>query len=1378
MSAAPDTADLQARLARLTPAQRAALAERLGRGDGRRQSTSIPLIPCPARAAAVDGAMIAPASQAQRRMWFVHNFAPESPAYNTAKLFYLHGPLDSTLWERALQHLAGRHEALRTTFELRGTEVMQRVAGRMGFKLETADLSGLSEAQQQARLAELAKEQACRMFDLKSGPLWRACLMRLGPERHTLAVVFHHSIFDGWSWGVFCRDLGRIYAGLLTGQPAELPELRIHYADFAHWQERFVSGNELSRLAGYWQGKLKNASPTLDLPTDRPRPPVESAHGANRTFTLPRTLRETLVAQAQREEVTLFMVLLAAFKVLLFRHSRQADVTVGVPFANRNPRETEALIGCFVDTLPLRTLLTGDPSFTELLQRTRQTVLEAHDHAALPFESLMQLLPTERDLSRSPWFQHFFQLRNVPRAPIEAGPVHGELAALTTNTTKFTLSLHVDEQDGELACDWEYDTALFDADTIDRMAARWETLLQGITAQPDTRITALPLLPADERRMLSEWNQTETTFPHGTCVHQLFEEQAARTPEAVAVVFNEQRLTYRELDARAAAVARHLHSLGAGPETPVGVCVERSLEMVVALLGVLKAGAGYVPLDPQYPAERLAFMVADSGTRIVLTQTALRERLPATELKLVCLDAPLPDMSAVSPVPVAARPDQLAYLTYTSGSTGRPKGVEVLHASTVNFLRDMHQRLELDDADVLLAVTSINFDISVLELFLPLTVGARVVVCPDAIRSDGSALAAELERHAITCLQATPATWRLLLASGWRGNARLLALCGGEALAADLAGALVPRCQQLWNLYGPTETTIWSTAAKVRPGEAVHIGRPLANTRLHILDPQGWPTPIGVPGELFIGGDGLARGYRNRPELTAERFTACPPELGSGRLYRTGDRCRWRADGNVEFLGRLDNQIKLRGYRIEPGEIEAALRQCSGVSAAAVMAREDTPGDLRLVAYLVTASAATDVGAIREFTARQLPEYLIPSAFVILPALPLTPNGKLDRSALPKPGNEIAGRGTEPASGQSLLEYRLLELWERRLGVRGVKLTDNFFRLGGHSLLAARLMLDIAELVGQSVPLASLFHHPTPQAMAQMLNDRHQSPAWASLLPAQPGGALPPMFFAHGEDGNLWWECELARRLGADQPAYGLVAMRTSDRRWRHSTVEEMAADYATEIRSLQPHGPYYLCGYSRGGLFAFEVARQLTLQGQVIALLAVLDTVPLNLPPRCRPRCAAPICGGAWASTCVAWGTSLLPNGWNTFAGACRRSTDIPSTSSPGRDRLPSLNLGKPTKHCYTSGKWYASTSRARAPCRSPCSARMGTRFAWNRDGVTCPAETWKRSTFKVNTIESSKVSGWSSSWQPSARCWPPPGPVQNRLISLPRANPPYPGD
>ncbi len=1245
MSATLHKTELKARLARLTPAQRAALAEKLGRGGPHLRSGVLPLVPCPARAVTGAGPLVIPASSAQRRMWFLHSYAPDSPAYNTAKLFHLHGSLDGPLWERALQALTDRHETLRTTFELRGAEVMQVIAPGLAFQLETADLSALAGPERNARLAELAEAGSRCAFDLQRGPVWRAWLVRLAAEEHAMIVVFHHIITDGWSLSVFCRELGSLYSALIQDTAPGLPALPIQFADFAHWQERFLSGHELARLTSYWQRKLQDAPPALEVPADRPRPAGESLRGANRNFTLPRALRTELAALAQREEVTLFMVLLAAFKVLLFRHSQQEDVTVGVPFGNRSPRETEALIGCFLNTLPLRTGLAGNPTFAELLQRVKQTVLEAHDHAELPFEKLVQLLPTGRDLSRSPWFQYFFQLRNVPQEHLVAGTLRVESCDLPTGTAKFTISLHVDEQAGELACDWEYDVALFDPETVDRMAARWESLLHGIVDRPGARIAELPLLTDGERRQLVTWNQTEAEFPRSQCVHHWFAEQATRTPDAVAVVFGEQHLTYRELAARTEALAHCLRRRGVTSGVPVGVCVDRSPAMVVALLGVLQAGGVYVPLDPHYPQERLAFIAADSGARLVLTEAELRGRLPEMGLEFVFLDT-LPPLapegsSALGCVP----PDGLAYIIYTSGSTGRPKGVEVSHRSLTNLLGDIRARLGLTPANTFLAVASSGFDISLSELLLPLVTGARVVICPEAARHDGVALQAELQRHGVNTLQATPATWRLLLGSSWPGDARLLAISTGEALPQDLADALLPKCGQLWNLYGPTETTVWSSGTEVRAGEPVHIGRPLANTQLHILDPRGQPAPIGVPGELFIGGDGLARGYRNRPELTAERFIQCPAGLGNGRLYRTGDSCRWRTDGQVEFLGRLDKQIKLRGYRIEPGEIEVVLRQCAGVRGAVVVAWEDRPGDLQLAAYVVTEPAApNEARLLREALGRRLPSYMVPAAFVFLPALPLTPNGKLDLKALPKPEAQPAVTG-DLLQPETLLEQRLVQLWEQCLGIGAVSPEDDFFELGGHSLLAARLMMDISQLAGQPVPIATLFHAPTPRKLARMLAEDRQLPPWTSLVPLQPSGGQPPIFFVHGLGGSVSVFLGLARRLPPDQPAYGLQAIGLDGRMAGRETIEAMAAHYVKEMVSFQQEGPYYLAGYSAGGLIAYEMAQQLQRTGRPVAMLALLDTHPLlcrmpghlfvrAITHHLADRCSGHLRSGTWLAT------------------------------------------------------------------------------------------------------------------------------------------------
>jgi amino acid adenylation domain-containing protein len=747
------------------------------------------------------------------------------------------------------------------------------------------------------------------------------------------------------------------------------------------------------------------------------------------------------------------------------------------------------------------------------------------------------------------------------------------------------------------------------------MADHFQTLLQGIVANPDQRLSRLPLLGQAERhQLLAEWNSTATDYPRDRCVHHLFELRAERTPNATAVVFEDERLTYGELNRRANQLANHLTKLGVGPDVLVGILVERSLEMVVGLLGILKSGGAYVPLDPAYPGDRVAFMLEDSEVPVLLTQRHLLGSVPDSHAKVVVLDSDWKEIAkeeAGNPVnQVGAK--NLAYVIYTSGSTGKPKGVQIPHRAVVNFLTSMSQKPGMTADDRLLAVTTLSFDIFGLEIYLPLSVGASFEIVSREVSSDGSRLA-KLAKSNATVMQATPATWRMLLEAGWKGDPRLKILCGGEAISRKLADQLLQRVGALWNMYGPTETTIWSTTAKVEPGQnAVSIGQPIANTQLFILDKVLQPVPIGVAGELHIGGDGLARGYLHRPELTAEKFIRDPfspdPEA---RLYKTGDLVRYLPSGDIDFLGRIDHQTKIRGFRIEMGEIEVVLRQHSAVNETVVVVREDTPGEQRLVAYFVPVGDSTSItGDLREFLKAKLPEYMVPSAFVPLKAMPLTPNGKVNRRALPAPDQANLAPTTKFAAPKDAIESRLVQIWEAVLGVRPIGIRHNFFELGGHSLVAVRLMNRIEQAFGKNLPIATLLQAPTIEQLAAILREEGWEPSLSCLVPIQTGGSRAPFFCVHGANGAVVRFYDLARHLGSNQPFYGIQAPGLDARNSCHERVEDMASQYVKEIRSVQAEGPYLLGGYSMGGAVAFEMAQQLTAQGQERAVVVLFDTL------------------------------------------------------------------------------------------------------------------------------------------------------------------------
>ena len=805
-----------------------------------------------------------------------------------------------------------------------------------------------------------------------------------------------------------------------------------------------------------------------------------------------------------------------------------------------------------------------------------------------------------------------FILQNTTLSALELPGVEISQAEFGSRSATFDLTLFVADGPDGLSGGLDYSPDLFEAATIQRMIGHFEVLLQGIIADPDQSITTLPLLtPSEREQLLVTWNQTERDYPRDLTLHQLFETQAAQTPHNVAVVFEDQQLTYCEMEEKANQVAHLLRKLGVGPDKLVGICLARSLDMVVGLLGILKAGGAYVPLDPMFPQERLAYMLADSQPLVLLTQSDLAERFPDYPGEVICLDTDQVRIAQEKTHPLPNQPDSanLAYVIYTSGSTGKPKGVQLPHQAVVNFLTSMQERPGLTAQDYLLAVTTLSFDIAVLEIFLPLITGAQLLIVSRAVAADGMQLRAHLERFTPTVMQATPTTWRLLLAAGWAGDPQLKVLCGGEVFPRDLANILRERCAAVWNMYGPTETTIWSTIQPVGAGEGpLSIGRPIANTQIYVLDSYQNPVPLGVAGELYIGGAGLARGYFKRPGLTEAKFVPHPfSERPEARLYRTGDLVRYRLDGTIEFIGRIDHQVKIRGYRIELGEIESNLAKAPEVRQAVTIVREDTPGDKRLVAYLSVKNGKTPTPSLlREYLADKLPNYMIPSAFVLLDEFPLTPNGKVNRQALPLP-DRIHGTDETVTAPRDPLELQLFKIWEQILGGRAIGIQDNFFELGGHSLLAIRLITEIDQVFGRHLPLAVLFQAPTIEQLANVLREKRQSDPVASLVPLQIAGDKRPLFFVPGNLGNVFLDLgQIARHLAPDQPFYGF-----QDKADNPARIKTMAAQYVAEIQAIQPEGPYHLGGICSGGIVALEIAQQLTAKNQAVALLAVVESFP-----------------------------------------------------------------------------------------------------------------------------------------------------------------------
>ncbi|MGA7732187.1 MAG: amino acid adenylation domain-containing protein [Chloroflexia bacterium] len=1062
-----------------------------------------------------------PLSFAQQRLWLVDQLEGSSAFYNVSFATYLRGPLQVDALESAIQEIVRRHDTLRTSFVMVDEQPMQVVSPTVEVRLHLKDLRYLPAQERGKAGNTLLEEGARRPFDLAEAPLIRTLLVRLEAEEHLFLVTMHHIISDGWSSGIFHGELETLYSAFVDGKPSLLPTLPIQYADYAVWQREWLQGQVLQTQLDYWKGQLAGAPQLLALPADRPRPAAQTYRGAQQSITLPPDLLQALESLSKREGVTLFMTLLAAFKALLYRYTGQPDIVTGVPIANRTRTEVEGLIGFFANTLVLRTNLSGTLNFHDLLGRVRAVSLGAYAHQDLPFEKLVEELQPERNLSYNPLFQVMFGFENTPRSLRERSGLVFEPALFDGGTSIVDLSITIMDTPQGMQAQAEYSTDLFDASTIARLLGHYLTLLEAVTENPGVAISHLPMLSQDERHtLLAGGNSTHRDYPRDKWMHQLFAEQARRTPGKTALVFGEEQLTYRQLDERANRLAHYLRGLGVGPETLVGICVERSVDMLVSVLGVLKAGGAYVPLDATYPKERLAHMVRNSQAKVLITQEGLAELAQklaghVTETLVLDLCRNEIEQQPSDDPGIEISPDNLAYVIYTSGSTGMPKGVMLPHRALTNHLWSMRAEPGLAAEDVLLAVTSLSFDIAALELYLPLIAGATLVLASRERATDGTLLGREIAKRGVTAMQGTPATWRLLLIAESlpaQAFAKLKALCGGEAMPAALAEELCAQTGQLWNMYGPTETCIWSTTQKVeltgKPGTSathptVSIGRPIANTQVYLLDRYGEPVPLGVAGELHIGGEGLARGYFNRPDLTAERFVPDPFGAQPGaRLYRTGDLARYLPDGNIEFLGRIDHQVKVRGFRIELGEIESALGQHPGVRQAIVIVSSGdgaSDNDKQLVAYIVPQPGQAPPSAeMRAHLQARLPEYMVPSTFVLMEQMPLTPNGKVDRKALPDPGSTDPRRRGDYVAPRTPLETQLTEVWAAVLHKEQIGVTDSFFALGGHSLSAMQMVSRVRTALGIELPLRSLFETPTIEGLAAAMSLKKGSHAMSA----------------------------------------------------------------------------------------------------------------------------------------------------------------------------------------------------------------------------------------------------------------------------------------
>jgi amino acid adenylation domain-containing protein len=1169
-----------------------------------------------------------PLSFAQQRLWFLDQLKGANAIYNMPTALRMIGPLDPEALQQCVDRIVQRHEALRTTFQAAEGSAVQVIAEQSSIPIELVNLDELEESEQPHALQRLLNEEAERPFDLANDSLLRVTLLRLRDKEHVLLFTMHHIISDDWSMGIFVQEVTMLYEALTTDTPTDLPELPIQYADFSYWQRQWLQGEVLQTQVDYWKQQLDGASPLLELPTDRPRPSVQSSQGCQLEFSLPPELTEQLQRLSQKAGATLFMTLLSAFQVLMHRYSGQSDIVVGSPIANRNRREIEGLIGFFVNTLALRTQVDGQQSFEQLLQQVRKVTLDAYAHQDLPFEKLVEELRPERSLSYSALFQVMFVLQNTPIdvEALELPDLQIEPLDHEATTAKFDLTLSLAETDQGLVASWEYNTDLLDRATVKRMHRHFQVLLEGIVSNPLLRIAELPLLTETERaQVLFDWNDTEIEFPSALCIHQLFEQQVEQTPEAIAVVFEEKELTYHELNQKANQLAHHLQSLGIGPDVLVGLCVERSLEMVIGLLGILKAGGAYVPLDPNYPQERLAYMLEDTQVPVLITQLSLADNLPTCSIQVLFLEELWPTVLADYPQhnPVSeAEPSNLAYVIYTSGSTGIPKGVMIPHCAVCNHLHWMQTAFPLETTDRVLQQTAFSFDVSVWEIYAPLLVGAQLVMARPGGHQDVDYLIEQIVSQEISTLQLVPALMRMFLEHEGVKECTSLkhVFCGGEALPIALQEHFFTTLDaKLHNLYGLTETCIDSIVWTCQPGmnqSIIPIGRPIANTTIYLLDEQQQPVPIGVAGEIYIGGAGVARGYLNRPELTAEKFIPNPfSNSPQARLYRTGDLGRYLADGNVEYIGRIDNQVKLRGFRIELGEVEAALEEHPQVEQAIVVMQGESVDDKRLVGYVVITEAESRlVDMLREYIQTKLPEYMVPSSFMLLEKVPLTPNGKIDHKALPQ--LDLTRRqGSNLVLPRNSVELQLASIWEQILNVHPIGVQDNFFELGGHSLLAIGLMAKIEQCFEKNLSLAKLFQNPTIEQLANIiLSQSSDHLNWSPLVAIQPNGSKMPFFCVPGSAMDVIEFYYLAHHLGSDQPFYGLQPRGLDGKLEPHTQIEDIAACHIEALQTVQPLGPYYLGGHSFGVHVAFEMAQQLIKHGHEVAFLAIMDT-PVPTP-------------------------------------------------------------------------------------------------------------------------------------------------------------------
>ncbi|HWY20198.1 MAG TPA: amino acid adenylation domain-containing protein [Candidatus Acidoferrum sp.] len=1148
-----------------------------------------------------------PLSVTQERLWVLERLHLCNPAHNVSYGLRLTGPLDIENFQRAWSEVVQQYGILRTEFQAthgvpRAVAVMSRSP-----QLSARDLEGVSRRERELSLSQSACVEARRPFDLSSAPLLRASLWRLTPSENVLLVVAHRIVCDEASLKVLLREVALRYEVCENGKPWAAAEPLVQYSDFVSRQGR-VSEDQVS----YWKQQLAGVPASLDLPIDCVRPAEQAFSGASHAFSIGKSVLEQLRNLGNNHGTTLFVTLLAAFKVLLSRYSRQDDVVVGTRVSGRRAPEFERVIGPLENMLALRTDLSGNPSFADLVNRVREGAEAAFCHQDIPFEVLLEQLPLDRDLSRNPLFQVTFQLGQGHVSSCWSPGVKAVPFEIESGTERFDLSLDLAELSDSIEGKLSYNTDLFETTTIVRMTEHFCALVAGVADEPSRRVFDIPLLDESERsKILVEFNATARDYRRDLCMHDFFEEQAERTPDLIALICQHERLTYSELNARANQLAHYLRTQGVGPEVLVGICFERSPEMLVAVLGVLKAGGAYVPLDPTYPRNRLAAILEDARAPILLTMQSLASVLPNHAARVVCLDADGGDISG-QPMKNPGRnvtASNLGYVLFTSGSTGRPKGVALEHSSAATFIQWAREVFLPDEVAGTLFSTSICFDLSIFEIFVPLSMGGTVIIAENALALPRLTAARE-----VTLINTVPSAIAELVRLGGVPPSVKVVNLAGEALTTSLAQRIYDKTnvRKVYNLYGPTEDTTYSTYTLVPRGAEVTIGRPLPNTQAYILDETHQPLPIGVPGELYLAGEGLARGYFGREDLTRERFVPNPfAKQSAARMYRTGDLARFLADGEIQYLGRIDNQVKLRGFRIELGEIEAVLAKHPSVQSVVVIVREDTPGDKALVAYVVPSGSSISSAELKDLVRQRLPEYMVPSVFIEMSALPLSPNGKMNRRLLPAPDWSTA-EGRDVVKPRNELEATLVQIWQSVLRVPSIGVRDNFFDLGGHSLMAARLLSEVEKITGKELPLSALFRGATVESLARLITQL-QDLSDPVVMQIQRGDNRRLPFFAivpPGEE-SLGYAI-LARHMGAEQTVYkiqGSAPIVGGKRPYSQDEMQALTDEYIAAMRSVQPRGPYCLGGLCDGTHIAEQIVLGLEAQGDKVGLFAIFDT-------------------------------------------------------------------------------------------------------------------------------------------------------------------------